>query len=197
MVPLRSVREMRSLSIILISCLLSLGPCSAVALADGGRVALMERQGAYRISVFTSPDPLRAGPIDISVLLQDAETGMPITNAQVNVSLTQSSGHGRTIHAVATSDAATNKLLRAALVELPEPGLWDIEIVCLAQQGSARVQFTADAGPRSAGWMNVWPWFSWPAAAVMMFVIHRRLVSRSKVALERSETLPGLNSVLS
>jgi hypothetical protein len=152
----------------------------------------MERQGAYRISVFTSPDPLRAGPIDISVLLQDAETGMPITNAQVNVSLTPSSGLGRTIQTVATNDAATNKLLSAALVELPEPGLWDIEITCLAQHNSARVQFSADVGPRSAGWLNMWPWFSWPAAVVIMFVFHRRLVSRSKITLERSEALPAL-----
>jgi hypothetical protein len=152
----------------------------------------MERQGAYRISVFMSPDPLRAGPIDISVLLQDAETGMPITNPQVNVSLTPSSGRGRTIHAVATNDAATNKLLSAALVELPEPGLWDIEIAYLAQHSSARVQFRADAGPRSAGWLNEWPWFSWPAAVVIIFVIHRGLVSRNKIALERSEALPAL-----
>jgi hypothetical protein len=64
-------------NIVIAGCLLS-GPCCAVALADGGRVVVVERQGDYRISVFTSPEPLRAGPIDISVLLQDAETGQPI-----------------------------------------------------------------------------------------------------------------------
>src|SRR5882757_1853251 len=97
MLLLQMVREIRSLSAKLISCLLSLGLCCAVALADGGRVVLIERQGSYRISVFTSPDPLRAGPIDISVLLQDAETGNAITNAQVNVSLMPIDGNGRTI----------------------------------------------------------------------------------------------------
>jgi hypothetical protein len=162
--------------------LLSLGLCCAVALADGGRVVLIERHGGYRISVFTSPDPLRAGPIDISVLLQDAETGNAISNAQVNVSLTPSGGSSRTIRAVATNDAATNKLLRAALVELPEAGLWDVEIACLAAHGPARVQFKIDAAPRSAGWLNVWPWFSWPAAMAMLFGIHRRLVSQRKTA---------------
>ena len=173
---------MRSLSIILISCLLSFGPCCAVAVADGGRVALMERQGSYRISVFTSPDPLRAGPIDISVLLQDAETGNAIKNAQINVSLVPSSGRGGTIRAVATNDAATNKLLSAALVELPEAGLWDVEIACLAEHGPALVKFKIDAASQSAGWLNVWPWFSWPAAAVMLFCIHRRLVSQRTTA---------------
>jgi hypothetical protein len=145
----------------------------------------MEQQGAYRFSVFTSPDPLRAGPIDISVLLQDAETRMPITNPQVNVILTPSNGRGRTIHAVATNAAATNKLLSAAPVELPEPGLWDIEIACLAEHGPVRVQFEIDAAPRSAGWLNVWPWFSWPAAMVMLFGIHRHLVSQRKTAATR------------
>jgi hypothetical protein len=149
----------------------------------------MERQGAYRISVFASPDPLRAGPIDISVLLQDAETGMPISNAQVNVSLTPSGRRGISIHAAATSEAATNKLLSAALVELPEPGLWDIEIACLAEHGPARAQFTTDAGPRSARWVNVWPWFSWPAAVVVLFGVHRRLLSRRKTVTTRSAKL--------
>jgi hypothetical protein len=177
---MQTTREMRSLSKILISCLLSLGPCCAVAQADGGRVVLIERHGGYRISVFTAPDPLRAGPIDISVLLQDAETGSAITNAQVNVSLTPSSGSGQTIRAVATNDAATNKLLSAALVELPEPGLWDVEIGCLAERGTARAHFRADVGPLPARWLSVWPWFSWPAVVVTLFGIHRRLVSRRK-----------------
>jgi hypothetical protein len=145
----------------------------------------MERQGGYRISVFTSPDPLRAGPIDISVLLQDAETGNAIPNAQINVSLIPSSGRGVTTYAVATSDAATNKLLNAALVELPEAGLWDVEVACLTEHGPARVQFKIDAAPRSAGRLKVWPWFSWPVAVVMLFGVHRCLVLRRKTATTR------------
>jgi hypothetical protein len=171
---------MRSLSTILILCLLSLGPCSAVALADGGRVVLIERQGNYRISVFTSPDPLRAGPVDISVLLQDAETGQPITNVPVSVSLKPSGGRGPTIRAVATTDAATNKLLSAALVELPTPGSWDIEISCLAEHGTDPVRFTLDAGEQSVAWTSVWPWFSWPAGVVILFGIHRRRKGTAK-----------------
>jgi hypothetical protein len=145
----------------------------------------MERQGGYRISVFASPDPLRAGPIDISVLLQDAETGQPITNVPINVSLKPSGRRGPTIRAVATNDAATNKLLSAALVELPTPGSWDIEISRLAEHGADPVRFTIDAGEQSAAWTGVWPWFSWPAGVVILFGIHRRLVARRKAASAR------------
>jgi hypothetical protein len=172
---------MRSFSIILVTCWLSAGSYCAVALADGGRVVLMERQGDYRISIFASPDPLRTGPIDISVLLQDAETGKPLTDAQVCVSLTPSGRGGRTIRAVATNDAATNKLLSAALVEVPEPGSWDVEINCVVEHGAAQARFVIDVGERSANWTGAWLWFTWPAGVVTLFGMHCLLVSRRMV----------------
>ncbi len=48
---------------------------SSLARADGGAVRLRQRSGGYQIAVFTEPTPLRAGPVDVSVLVQDAETG--------------------------------------------------------------------------------------------------------------------------
>jgi hypothetical protein len=162
------------------SCFLALALCSAHALADGGKVVLIERQADYRISVFMSPDPLRAGPTDISVLIQDAETGNPITNAQIIVTLTSTSAPSRTIYAAATNDAATNKLLSAALVDLPEPGEWNIEINCLAQHTAFQVHFLIDVGERTAPCLEGWSWFTWPAGAVILFGIHRRLVWRRR-----------------
>ena len=47
---------------------------SSVARADGGVVRLRQRAGGYQIAVFTSPTPIRAGPVDVSVLVQDAAT---------------------------------------------------------------------------------------------------------------------------
>jgi hypothetical protein len=170
--------DMQSFSINFVFWSLLVGPCCAVASADGGRVVLVERMGDYQIAVFTSPEPLRAGLVDISVLLQDCATGQPITGAQVNVSVTPSDARGRPIRAVATTDAATNKLLYAALTELPDPGSWDVEITCLAEHGPANVRFTIDADQRSTRLLNVWPWFSWPAGVVLLFGVHRLLVWR-------------------
>ena len=67
--------------------------------------------------------PIRCVPdlIDISVLLQDAETGQPVDDAEVNVRMTSGDVSGRTIHAVATQAAATNKLLRSALDRASRP----------------------------------------------------------------------------
>src|SRR5262249_33385867 len=67
---------------------LFLGTSCAAARGDGGAVCMSGRQGSYVITVFSAPTPLRAGPIDISVLVQDARSGDPVTEAQVSVRLT-------------------------------------------------------------------------------------------------------------
>ena len=53
--------------------------------ADGGTIRLSEQKGNYRITVFTAPTPLRAGPVDISVLVQEAATGEPAPGVQVTI----------------------------------------------------------------------------------------------------------------
>src|SRR5262249_47301259 len=83
-----SIYNMRPLIPTLLACLLLVGPCCAIASADGGRVVLSQRQDNYQITVFVAPDPLRAGPVDISLMLQDTASGQPIAEAQIDVSLT-------------------------------------------------------------------------------------------------------------
>jgi hypothetical protein len=182
---------MRSPANIPLLCWLLLGPYCAVASADGGRVVLIERKGDYRVSVFASPDPLRAGPIDISILLQEAATDTPIADAQVDVSLSPADQRGPTIRATATSAAATNKLLRAAIVDLPAAGTWDAEITITADHGPANVHFAIEAGPPLPRWLTVWPWFTWPIGAVFLFGIHRHLVWQKRRAT--SNHRPALN----
>src|SRR5216117_196444 len=99
---------------------------SSFARADGGAMRLRQRAGGYQIAVFTSPSPFRAGPVDVSVLVQDAATGECVPEAQVTVCL-KAPGAGRTLECPATTEAATNRLFHAAVFELPEPGWWDVE----------------------------------------------------------------------
>src|SRR5580704_18909475 len=51
------------------------GGIPVATFADGGTIRLSETKEAYRISAFTSPNPFRAGPVEISVLVQDADSG--------------------------------------------------------------------------------------------------------------------------
>ena len=145
--------------------------------ADGGAVRLREQAGAYQVTVFTSPTPLRAGPVDVSVLVQAAATGECVPEARVTVRLT-ARGTGETLDYPATAEAATNKLLRAVAFELPEPGWWDAEVAVEGPLGPALLRFSVPADERPPRWREVWPWFAWPALAVAFFGLHQVLVRR-------------------
>src|SRR5262249_38640230 len=99
----------------------------SVLRADGGTLRLLERAGNYQVAVFTSPTPLRAGPVDVSVLVQDAATGECLPQAHVTVRL-KAAVTGRNLEYPATTEGTTNRLFRAACFDLPEPGWWDMEV---------------------------------------------------------------------
>jgi hypothetical protein len=152
-------------------------PPSSFLRADGGAVRLRERAGGYQVAVFTSPTPLRAGPVDVSVLVQDAATGECVPEARVTVRL-QGPGAAPALERPATTEAATNKLFRAAEFQLPEPGWWDVAVAVEGPHGPALVRFGLQADEPPPRWLDLWPWFGWPALVVALFGVHQVLARR-------------------
>lgn len=140
---------------------------------------LHQRAGGYQVAVFTAPTPLRAGPVDISVLVQDAATGAWAPEARVVVQL-KASQSGRRLEFQATTEASTNRLLHAAVFDLPEPGLWEVEVAIDGPPGPARVHFALEADEAQPRWQELWPWYSWPAFVVALFGVHRLLLLKSR-----------------
>jgi len=157
---------------------LLVGALCAPARGDGGVVRVSAKKGAYLITVFTSPTPLRAGPVDISVLVQDAVTGEPLPEARVLVRLTQP-GQPE-LEYPATTEAATNKLLQAAQFELTASGNWDLEVQVEGSHGSAMLGCALEAAEPLPRWVELWPWICWPALAVAIFGIHRLLAQKRR-----------------
>src|SRR4051794_33864974 len=118
-------------------CLLA---CAKVQ-ADGGLVRLSEQLDGYHVTVFTSPNPLRAGIVDISVLLQDAATGTLVRDAAVTVRAVPRGNADAAVRQEATTVAATNKLFRAAILGLSDPGWWDVDIAIEGLRSPIQVHF--------------------------------------------------------
>jgi hypothetical protein len=150
------------------------------ARGDGGTLRLRERSGPYEVSVFTAPTWLRAGPVDISVLVQDAATGEPVPGASVLVSLSPRGRSSALFRRPATAEAATNKLLRAAVFDLPEPGWWDVEVAVDEGHGGrvSRVGFALEVDPAAVRLPALWLWIGWPALAVAIYGLHEYLAGR-------------------
>jgi hypothetical protein len=141
------------------------------ARGDGGTLRLSERVGPYRVSVFTSPEPLRVGPADISVFVQDAESGAPVA-AAVRLTLTPGGG-GEGLSCPATAEQAVNKLLRAAAVDLPAAGPWRIEVDVEGPRGPAHCEVAVMVAEPLPRWRQMWPWYTWPAVPIVLFVLYQ------------------------
>src|SRR5262249_8491698 len=146
------------------------------AMADGGTVRLSEQQGNYRITVFSEPTPLRAGPVDISVFVQDAATGEPASGVQVAFTVKRRDCHCLVFRGPASPEAATNKLNHAAHFDLPEPGGYALEVAVNGGPDPARVRCELEAAEALPAGLALWPWVGWPALAILLFGVHQVLV---------------------
>src|SRR2546430_8483144 len=73
-------------------------------------------EGPFTMTVFTAADRIVAGPVDVSILVQDRADGAPILDGRVTLELPP----GAAV-VTATHNAATNKLLYGAWLDVP-PG---------------------------------------------------------------------------
>ena len=168
-------QTMRSMIRVFLISSLILHP-SSLLLADGGTIRLMKQKGGYRITVFTSPAPLRAGPVDISVLVQDAATGELASGVQITIEVQRRDWPGGALYHPATTEAATNKLYYAAMFDLPEVGWYSLGVSIDGPLGEAEVHCDVEAAETLPSWLTVWPWVGWPLLAILLFGIHQLLV---------------------
>ena len=75
-------------------------------------------------------------------------------------------------------DMASTGIFRAAEFRLPEPGWWDVAVAVEGPHGPAGVRFAVRADEPLPRWLDLWPWFGWPAVVVALFGMHRVLARR-------------------
>jgi hypothetical protein len=137
--------------------------------------------------VFTSPEVLRVGPIDISILIQDAAGGQIQENLPVTVKLECIDQRAIPLEQNATTAAATNKLFQAVLFEVPQAGLWRAAIAigkpatkvsALVDRPVDNLSFDLSVSPPLPAWLELAPWVGWPFLVIAMFFAHQCLVAR-------------------
>jgi len=143
--------------------------------ADGGTVLSRQESGSFVVTVFATPVPLRAGPIDLSVLVQRRDSLEPVLDANVSIRLDGNSQ----IVAAATRSQAQNKLLYAASLNLPQPGAWMYTVSVNSPAGQATMSrgFQADGpAPPLAAYAF---YLAIPPVFIAIFMLHQWLSRRS------------------
>lgn len=169
---------------VLIPCLLIM--LATVVHADSGVVRASEIDGPWRLTVFSEPTPLRAGRVDLSVLVQGAEDDEPILDAVISLLLEHADEEVDSLLIEATREAATNRLLYSAEFELPEPGPWLVHASAMRGDDVARIAFGLDAGEPLPPILDLWVWLALPAIAIVLVAINQWLQRRHRIELRET-----------
>ena len=145
--------------------------------ADGGTVQFEKSAGPFLITVFTTPSPLRAGPVDISLLIQSRDSQQPVLDCQALVQLRKEGAMN--IRSEATHGVAQNKLLYAAQVNIPEPGLWELGVAIQRGDDSINVAGEITVAPANSVLLVYWRSLALPPLFISLFALNQWLKRRS------------------
>lgn len=156
-------------SSILFCAVLMIVSAATSALADGGTVRLSEEIGNLRVTVLTSPVPLVCGPVEISVLVQDRESGKLRPDARVKIALTPAGSERRKAFRRAEGTHAVNKLYQSVIFQVATPGEALVEVQVEGDGATVKVDCLAFVGPPRPGMNAYWAWIGWPAVPILIY----------------------------
>jgi hypothetical protein len=157
---------------------------SPAAFADGGAVRISETRGDAQITVFTAPTPLVVGSADISVLVLDSKSGKPRVDLPIRVSAFPIDHSVRTVRVDATSEAATNKLMRSASVAFAQPGIWEIDVTV---EGLGPLGFGVEVDEPPPPWREMSIWIGWPLLVIAAFAVRQWMTARRASTPQRGD----------
>ena len=144
--------------------------------ADGGTLQLQKQVGGLIVTVFSEPVPVRVGHVDLSVMCQRATDKAPVLNARVLLHLRRPGG-GEIFEFTlpAKHAAATNKMLYAAGVTIPSPGLWQLGVEVEDSGGLASVYGSLQVLGKEPPLATYWPFFVMVPLIAILFGVNRWL----------------------
>jgi len=151
---------------------------SYTVLADGGVVQMQRSAGPFVITVFTAPAPLRSGPVEISIMIQDRNNQQPVLDAKITIIL-QKEGC-QAIKSEARRELSKNKLLYAALLSIPGDGPWAIEATVVRNTEEHRINGVLTVAPPRPFLLTYWWALALPPVTIGLFVINQWLKRRLK-----------------
>jgi hypothetical protein len=152
---------------------------------DGGAIIARQSVNGLDVTVFASPVPLRAGPVDVSVLVQQGDK--PILDAAVDVAWRAGStsspdwlppcctmdSHAEKIPALRAH--SNNRFLYSAIVPMKSAGRSELVITVSQSEREVVLSCDIDVRPPTPPVVAFWPWLVLPPVAIAGFALHQNL----------------------
>jgi hypothetical protein len=159
--------------------LLGLSVAIRLMVADGGVAQFRSQAGAFVVTVFSAPVPLRVGLSDLSVMVQNADDRTDVLECDVMLHLSKPGEQEVTI--AATRAQANNKLLYAAHPVFQSAGKWKVSVEIKAKGQTVRVNGEVTVLPELPPLIAYWPYFAVLPVAVALFALNQWLKATRKV----------------
>ena len=156
---------------------ISSGAAIPPAQAHGALAQFTKAAGPFVVTVFTTPSSRRAGPVEISLLIQSRENQQAVLDCVARVQLRKDDA--TSISSEATHEGAQNKLLYAAQVKVPEPGVWELEAVITHENDSVEVGGSITVVPSNPVFLAYWRSLTLPPLLITLFALNQWLKRRS------------------
>src|SRR6266850_4381249 len=174
---------------ILLLVLISLSLTTQVARADGGVVMCQRTSAPFTITLFSTEMPLKPGPADLSVLLEQPDGHSPILDAQVFMELQHEAG--MIIRFEATRSQARNKLLYCSLINLPKSGQWKMKLHVRRGDDNADVITDILVGAPQPVFLSYWKLIAAPPIIIGLFILNQSLRRRPRKAKMKVKEVGG------
>jgi hypothetical protein len=162
-----------------VAVVVALGMWATAARGDGGTMLLHQDAGPFTITLFAAPQPLQAGPADLSVMVQDRSSGEVLLDSMIDVSIAPevavaSQQTGQQTVRLATGQAS-NRLLQAGTVHFSKAGRWRLTLVVHRHNDTARLETECIVQADTARSRLVWFYVLMPLGVILVFIFHQRL----------------------
>lgn len=137
------------LSASLLALVLALSMAPEGARANGGTLRLSNvAMGAYLVSAFTDPTPVRPDSMDVSILAVMAATGEVAEGLEIRIRTRHLDGLAPDEEEVATREQADDPRYYAAKFGLGAEGRWELTLHVTGPQGAGEASFQVTARER-------------------------------------------------
>jgi hypothetical protein len=168
-----------------------------LANADGGAIQFQGDSGPFHITLFTLPSILQAGPIDVTVLLQEKSTMEPLLDADIRFGLTLiregttqrdawlppacawTPTSGLT-DVPARLNHGENKLLYGTLIQVPRAGTWNLETNIKRGSERTTISTTLSINPPAPPALAYWRLFAIPPLGIAGFALYQKARGRRR-----------------
>jgi hypothetical protein len=161
-----------------------------IALADGGVTLGQINRNGLLVTVFAAPSPIRAGPLDVTFLVQEVPSNQPVTDAEIVCSVEKTSPPSRNpvrlpawcstispgTRVPATNTHSRNKLLSGAYLPLTEPGRWQLNVSVTRGPATFAADFPFEVAAPQQPFSTWWPLIALVPAAIFLYGWRARLV---------------------